>query len=105
MTDPLTPGTPEPTQPSGLKPGWERDTMERLVFATLQEQRAARRWRTFTRLAWLAFLLFVVWTVIYRGAPKADKSLPHSAVVEVKGEIASDSDASAEFIVSAMRAA
>jgi protease IV len=106
MTDPLTPGTPEPTPPSGLKPGWERDTMERLVFATLKEQRAARRWRNFTRLAWLAFFIFLIWTLGYRGGPsKADKTLPHTAVVEVKGEISSDSDASAEFIVAAMRAA
>lgn len=27
---------------------WERDTLERLAFATLAEQRAARRWRIFS---------------------------------------------------------
>ncbi len=80
--------------------------MERLMFATLAEQRAARRWRNFTRLAWLLFFAFLVWTLMYRGgASRADKTLPHTAVVEIKGEIASDSDASAEFIVAAMRAA
>jgi len=79
--------------------------MERLVFATLNEQRAARRWRTFRSFAWLLFLVFLIWAFGFRGAPKADKTLPHTAVVEVKGEIASDSDASAEFIVAAMRAA
>jgi len=112
MTDPLMPGSPqEPPSPAptpraaGLQPGWERETMERLVFATLAEQRAARRWRTFTRLAWLAFFIFLVWTVVYRGAPKSTATVPHTAVVEIKGEIAADSDASAEFIVSAMRAA
>ncbi|TFZ02469.1 S49 family peptidase [Ramlibacter henchirensis] len=108
MTDPLTPGTPEPAPPSatsGLKPGWERETMERLVFETLKEQRAARRWRNFTRLAWLVFFIFLIWAVGFRGAAGKDKSLPHTAVVEVKGEISSDSDASAEFIVAAMRAA
>ena len=79
--------------------------MERLVFATLNEQRAARRWRTFRSFAWLLFFVFLIWAFGFRGAPKADKTLPHTAVVEVKGEIASDSDASAEFIVAAMRAA
>jgi protease-4 len=79
--------------------------MERLVFATLNEQRAARRWRTFRSFAWLLFFVFLIWALGFRGAPKADKTLPHTAVVEVKGEIASDSDASAEFIVAAMRAA
>jgi protease-4 len=111
MTDPQMPGSPpEPPSPtpatSGLKPGWERETMERLVFATLKEQRATRRWRMFSRLAWLAFFVFLVWTLGYRGGPsKAGQTLPHTAVVEVKGEIGSDSDASAEFIIAAMRAA
>jgi protease-4 len=80
--------------------------MERLMFATLAEQRRARRWRTFTRLAWLAFFVFLFWTFTGRGgASKADKTIPHTAVIEIKGEIASGSDASAEFVVSAMRAA
>ncbi len=100
------PSDPVPTPaPSNAKPGWERETMERLVFATLNEQRAARRWRTFRSFAWLLFFVFLIWALGFRGAPKADKTLPHTAVVEVKGEIASDSDASAEFVVAAMRAA
>ena len=100
------PSDPVPSPaPSNAKPGWERETMERLVFATLNEQRAARRWRTFRSFAWLLFFVFLIWALGFRGAPKADKTLPHTAVVEVKGEIASDSDASAEFIVAAMRAA
>jgi protease-4 len=85
---------------------WERATLERLMFATLQEQRMARRWRNFLRMAWLAFFIFLVWALMYRGGPSgADKSQPHTAVVEIKGEIASGADASAEFIVAAMRAA
>lgn len=100
------PSDPVPAPaPSNAKPGWERETMERLVFATLNEQRAARRWRTFRSFAWLLFFVFLIWALGFRGAPKADKTLPHTAVVEVKGEIASDSDASAEFVVAAMRAA
>ncbi|MBA2964180.1 MULTISPECIES: S49 family peptidase [Ramlibacter] len=117
MSDPLTPGeppvqdplpppaAPAATSPSGLRAGWERETMERLLFATLAEQRRARRWRTFTRLAWLLFFAALFWNFFYRGAPKADKSLPHTAVVEIKGEIANGADASAEFVVAALRAA
>ncbi|MFL6692554.1 MAG: S49 family peptidase [Ramlibacter sp.] len=112
MSDPTTPGSaPDPRDlpPSAsrdaMRPGWERDTMERLMFATLAEQRAARRWRTFKSLAWLAFFIFLVWAAMYRGGPKADKSLPHTAVIEIKGEIAEGADASAEFVVAAMRAA
>jgi protease IV len=101
------------TQASNLKKvnmatdenGWERATLEKLAFAAVQEQRATRRWKTFVRLAWLAFFVFVAWALMYRGAPTTDKSSPHTAVVEIRGEIAAGADASAELVVAAMRAA
>jgi protease-4 len=86
-------------------PGWEQATFEKLMFATLREQRATRRWRTFTRLAWLAFFVFLLWALMHRGSPSTDKSLPHTAVIEIKGEIASGGDGSAESVVAAMRSA
>lgn len=95
----------EATTPSGGKPGWEQATLEKLVFATLNEQRLARRWKYFTRLAWLAFFVFMAWALLGRTSPSKDVSAPHTAVVEIKGEIASGADASAEFVVAAMRSA
>jgi protease-4 len=86
-------------------PGWERATLEKLMFATIEEQRAARRWRNFFRLSWLALILFLLWAALHRGASSTDKSMPHTAVIEIKGEIAAGSDASAESIIAAMRAA
>ena len=91
--------------PAGLAAGWERASIEKLLFATLEEQRTQRRWRAFTRLAWLAFFVFLIWTVSYRGTPTTDKAAPHTAVVEIKGEIGPESEASAEFIIAAAKAA
>ena len=133
MTDPTPPAEPRPTDaPAGeSRPaaapgdasrdsapqasreaargaGWERDTLERLLFATLAEQRQARRARTFLRLAWLLLVGVIVWTVFYRGSGSgggADISLPHTAVVSIRGEIAPETDASAEAVVAAMRSA
>ena len=86
-------------------PGWERATLEKLAFASLNEQKATRRWRTFVRLSWLAFFVALVWLALHRGTPVNAASGPHTAVVEVKGEIAADADASAEFVIAALRAA
>ncbi|GAB3658383.1 S49 family peptidase [Ramlibacter alkalitolerans] len=86
-------------------PGWERSTMEKLLFATIEEQKAQRRWRTFVRLAWLAFFIFLIWSLTYKGTPGADKTTPHTAVIEIDGEIGPKSEASAEFIVAAAKAA
>ncbi len=79
--------------------------LEKLAFATLAEQRAARRWRTFTRLGWLAFVVFVAWAVMSRDMATATKSGPHTAVVDIKGEIAAGAEASAEFVIASMRSA
>lgn len=87
------------------KPGWERATLEKLAFAALKEQRAARRWKTFVRLAWLVFIVAVVWLAFSRAPSTTVTTTPHTAVVEIEGPIAGDSDASAEHIVAAMRSA
>jgi protease-4 len=85
--------------------GWERATLEKLMFATLDEQRTARRWRNGVRLTWLAFLVLMAWVFFSQGGPAKDVSAPHTAVVEIKGEIASGAEASAESIVASLRAA
>lgn len=95
----------DPLAPRSAAPGWERATLEKLVFATLAEQRAARRWRIFFRLAWLAVFLAMAWFLLFRGTPSSDKVVPHTAVIEIEGEIGPDTEASAEFIVAAARAA
>ncbi|MBK6294821.1 MAG: S49 family peptidase [Rhodoferax sp.] len=120
MTDPLDPSAesvlPQPDQPRAATtkampetpasaPGWERAALEKLAFASLHEQRLARRWRTFVRLAWLGFLIVVAWVALSRSGPSKDVSAPHTAVVEIKGEIASDTEASADLLVAALRSA
>jgi len=85
--------------------GWERATLEKLAFATLEEQRLARRWRNALRFSWLGFLVVVFWVGLSRSGPSQDVSLPHTAVVEIKGEIASGAEASADQIGAALRSA
>lgn len=110
MTEPLPPGT-SGTDPhlaaerAGFEPGWERAALERLMLASLEEQRKARRWRSFIRLAWLAFFVLVAWALLHRASPSTDVTSPHTAVIELKGEIASGADASAENVLAAMKSA
>ena len=131
MNDPLSPESPsEPTAPtsqsnrapdlagiegvatkkeaiskSSADSGWERATLEKLAFAALEEQRLARRWRNGVRLAWLGFLVVVAWLGFSQNGPTHDVSQPHTAVVEIKGEIASGAEASADAINASLRAA
>jgi len=105
MNEP-SPSDASPTPPPPPRePGWERATLEKLAFATLEEQRLARRWRNGLRFAWLGFLVVVFWVGVSRSGPSQDVSLPHTAVVEIKGEIAPGAEASADLIGSALRSA
>ncbi|MBA4195687.1 MAG: S49 family peptidase [Comamonadaceae bacterium] len=85
--------------------GWERETIEKLLFATLREQQAARRWRLFGRLMWLVLFGAVVWLIYSAEASSTSGSSPHTAVIDVKGEIADGAEASAENIVGALKSA
>ena len=93
------------TGDAGLSPGWERATLERLAFAALNEQKVSRRWKALVRLSWLAFFVIMAWVLMHRGSAGSDVSGPHTAVVEIKGEIAAGADAGAELVVAALRAA
>ena len=101
---PRTAASAEAGGQGGQPPGWERDVLERLAFAHLREQRAARRWRIFWRFVWLALLGLGFW-VLGRDPAVTAPSGPHTAVVDIKGAIAPGADASAEFVIAAMRSA
>src|SRR5450830_1164435 len=91
--------------PTAVAASWERATLEKLAFAALQEQRSGRRWRTFVRLAWLVFFVALLWFGMHQGNTGQNVTGPHTAVIEIKGEIASGADASAEMLLPSLRSA
>lgn len=90
-----------PASPSN-KPGWERETIEKLLFASLKEQQSARRWKIFMRLLWLATLGAVAWFVYNAENVSTSITTPHTAVIEIRGEIASGAEASAVNVLSSL---
>ena len=84
---------------------WERQILSDLVQSNLKEQKAARRWKMGLRLGWLLFWLLVLWQVFSHNQPSTSITKPHTALVNIKGEIADGGDASAENVVASMRAA
>ena len=105
VTPPLAASSATADKSPALADGWERATLEKLAFASLEEQKSSRRWKTFVRLAWLGFFIALVWLAMHRGSAPNSVTSPHTAVVEIRGEISEGSDASAEFVNSALRAA
>jgi protease IV len=100
-TQPPQPSAPA-VPPAPPRPGYEA-ALEQVARAMLQDRRSERRWRIFFRLAWLGVVLAVLWAVFVARNHVNAPSGPHTALVEVRGEISAESDASAEGLVAALK--
>ena len=79
--------------------------VEQFAREYLSDRRSERRWRVFFRILWLLVLLLLVWSLVSARHAATAPSGPHTALIEVRGEIAYDSEASAENLVSALKTA
>lgn len=85
---------------------WQHDLITRLAFASLNEQRRTRRWNIFFKSLFMAYLLllFIMAFVPVDGGSKMSKGM-HTALIEVNGLIADNTEASADNIISSLRKA
>lgn len=84
---------------------WERDILNRLAFASLNEERRRRRWSIFFRLAFISYLVAVLFIAMPGGERDGDGLIgkPHSAMVQIDGLISDNTDANAEVIMAGLR--
>lgn len=86
---------------------WERDVIEKIATESLKEHRRSRRWGIFFKL--LAFGYIAIGLLIASRNGAFDFSLSelesHTAVIDVNGTIAADTDANAQRIVAGVKAA
>lgn len=90
---------------------WEFDILNRLAFATLNEQRRARRWGIFFKLLLFIYLitfLFLLnpkWSQFMGDLEGEVSDSEYTALIELQGVIASDTEANATTIISGLRRA
>lgn len=90
------------SQPTPDKdPNWERDLVNRLAFAAVNEQRRARRWGIFFKSLIFIYLFSLLLMTVDLGANLQPGK--HTAVIEINGEIADDMPASADNVVGSLR--
>ena len=92
---------------SGREPRWEQSVIEKIATESLKEQRRARRWSVFFKSLGFAYVAIALLIAGRNGAFNFSLSTPesHTAIVDVKGVIASGNDASAGRIVAGVKAA
>jgi len=81
------------------KEGWEKQTLEKLAFSSVNEQRRARRWGIFFKSLTFLYLFILLFIGLgwFRdnGVAMSDK---HTAIVELRGEISANSISSADNV-------
>ncbi|MCE4557896.1 signal peptide peptidase SppA [Pelomonas cellulosilytica] len=104
--DSLPPPMPEPVGVPPAAPSLSphnETLLAQLVRDVLRERRLERRWRTTFRLFWLLLAGLFVYSLWLQGRHVAPTTTPHTALVEVRGEIAADTEASAELLLAALK--
>ena len=98
------PASAAPASAQAQPSGWEREVLEKVLMATVREQRAARRWRIFFRFVLLGIVGLILWAFAsFEGETVSTGR--HTAVVNLDGEIAASTNASAENINASLEAA
>ncbi len=85
----------------------DQNLMERVLLASIEEQRRARRWRNFWRAVWAAMVIAVIWVVFLSSGPSTGvhPTSRHTALVNLSGVIDAESNANAESITISLREA
>jgi len=94
---------PTPPAPAAVAPAIESRVVEDFARAYLKDRRSERRWRVFFRFAWLGVLLLLLWLAAAQQRLASAPSGPHTALIDVRGEIAEDALSSADGINAALR--
>ncbi|MES9961306.1 MAG: signal peptide peptidase SppA [Sedimenticola sp.] len=104
MTDENNTAPPSPK--AGPLGKWERELVQKLVFASLNEQKRTRRWNIFFKFILFSYLITLLLLWMPDEIPGMDTVKAggdHTALVEVKGVILDDSEASADNVVTGLR--
>ena len=97
--------TPLDDLPPPAPAAGENLTLERVARELMRDRRSERRWRVFFRMAWFALVLAVAYALLVQRGPAVAPTGPHTALIEVRGEIGAESEANAEDLVAALRTA
>lgn len=90
------------------KRDWERDLINRLSFASLNEQRRTRRWNVFFKIllfGYLFALLYLAFPADKLGDSVSMHHGDHTAVININGAISDETEANASDIIAALEEA
>ncbi|MBC8055746.1 MAG: signal peptide peptidase SppA, partial [Rhizobiales bacterium] len=96
----VSPAAPAATHPSQ----WDA-VAEQFARDMLRDRRADRRWRNFFRLSWLLLVMAIAYALFAARTNVTTPTGPHTALIEIRGEIAAGAEASAENLLPGIKTA
>jgi len=82
---------------------WERQTIEKVALAAIQEQRRARQWGIVFKMLLFIYLFALLFVGLGWFSKKDSSPGRHSALVDLQGVISSSSAASAEVVMAGLQ--
>ena len=85
---------------------WERGVLEKLAMSAIQEQRRARHWGIFFKVLTFGYLFFLLFLFMGWVGDHGDGGLSgskHTALIDLNGVIAADSNANADNLMSSLQ--
>ena len=93
----VAPTATHPSQWDGIAEQFARDM--------LRDRRADRRWRNFFRVSWLLLVMAIAYAIFAARNHANAPTGPHTALIEIRGEIAAGAEASAENLMPGIKTA
>ncbi len=92
----------EPTQPSQK---WQEKILDRILFASIKEQRAKRRWGIFFKLIFFAYLVAVLFMFLPKDYRSKAVAKGHVALIKIDGIIDAQSSVNANDVMKSLKSA
>ena len=90
----------------GSTPAFDQNLVNRIAWEAIAEQRRARRWGIFFKLLFMFYIIiltFMYYPSDLTSGPLVGKK--HTALVDIEGVIAADTEANADHVIGGLRAA
>ena len=84
---------------------WQRQTLEKLVFSSLKEQRRARHWSIFFKALTFIYLFVVLFIAMDWIGESSNIAGDHTALIDVQGVIGSGDEVNADSVISSLQSA
>ena len=82
---------------------WERETLEKLAFQAIKEQRRNRFWSIFFKTLTLIYLFLILFYMLnWIGGTSGHSSEDHTALIDIQGEIGSHDEVNADSVIASL---